>query len=753
MGFRVSRVPKAIAVFLVVAVVLPIVVAGTSLGAYLFLPLPTPKLPKPNPDVDASRITHIYDADGNEIGVLRKFDTKIPVKQSDIPEVLKQAVVAAEDRRFYSHAGIDVKAAIRAFVADIQGHKVVQGGSTITQQYVKQVYTSGERTFARKLKEAVIASRIDHQLSKDDILYRYLSTIYLGGGAYGVGAAAESYFKKPVNDLTLSESALLAGLIPAPSDYEPRGNPTQAEANRVRVLDLMLEQGRITRAQHDEAAAQHIVNVGVDPAPEGPATLVYPLEAASATEPYFVDAVRQYLSVKYGDDEIYKGGLRVETSLDPKLQALAKSTVSNSLAGTDPPLAMAMVTIEPSTGFVKALVGGRDFNASQVNLALGSCPDWTAGAYPKDGPVCLAGGGSGRQPGSSFKPFTLAKAFEEGIGPSRVYSGPSSYTVPGCSGDDCTIHNVESGGYGAISLRSATVNSVNTVFAQLIRDVGVPETAEMAHRLGLTMVNPKGIGPDGSPYGVSLTLGAAETSPWDMAAAYSVFANRGLQQPATPVVKVTDADGNVLEDNTKRKPKRVLSEVVADNVNDVLKGVVQSGTGTAAAIGRPDGTAGKTGTSEDFGDAWFVGYTPQLSTAVWMGYADSRSRPLRNIKGVNPVYGGTIPAATWHNFMSEAEKGLPPADFPPPAALAGEFGPGARRVIADTGTTVPVQVIAGTPPSLPTQTTFPPFPGSTTPSLTLPGSPFGTTTTTSARASPTTTTTAPTTTSALFRSP
>ncbi|MDQ4097671.1 MAG: penicillin-binding transpeptidase domain-containing protein, partial [Actinomycetota bacterium] len=289
----------------------------------------------------------------------------------------------------------------------------------------------------------------------------------------------------------------------------------------------------------------------------------------------------------------------------------------------------------------------------------------------------------------------------------------------------CTVHNVESGGYGAISLRQATASSVNTVYAQLIRDVGVPETAEMANRLGLTMVNPKGIGPDGSPYGVSLTLGAAETSPLDMAAAFAVFANRGLQQPATPVVKVTDANGNVLEDNTKRKPRRVLSEAVADNVNEVLKSVVQGGTGTAAAIGRPDGTAGKTGTSEDFGDAWFVGYTPALSTSVWIGYADSRNRPLRSIKGVNPVYGGTIPARTWQAYMSEAVKGLPPADFAPPAALAGEFGPGPQRQPEQTQVTTPIQVIAGTPPSLPTATTFP-----TIPQLTLPPNPFGTTTTT-----------------------
>ena len=734
MRFELRRLPQAIAAFVVVAIVLPIGVAGLSLAAYLFLPLPTPALPKPNPGPEASRITHIYDAAGAQIGLLRKFDTKVPVNRGDIPEVLKQAVVAVEDKRFYSHSGLDVRAAIRAFWADIHGRAVIQGGSTITQQYVKQVYTGGERTFQRKLKEAVIASRIDRQLDKDEILYRYLSTIYLGGGAYGVGAAAEAYFKKRVNDLSLSESALLAGVIRAPSELEPRGNPVAAELNRVRVLDLMLEQGRIPQALHDEAVAQHIVNVGAEPVPEGPSTVVYPLELQSATEPYFVDAVRQYLSVKYGDDKIYKGGLKVETALDPRLQNLAKATVAKALDGTKAPLEMAMVTVEPSTGYVKALVGGRDFSTSQVNLALGACPE-KAPDPASDGPVCLAGGGTGRQPGSAFKPFTLARAFEDGIGASRVYAGPSSYTVPGCVGEFCTIHNVESGGYGSISLRSATINSVNTVFAQLVRDVGVKETAEMANRLGLTMVSPDGIRhSDGEPYGVSLTLGAAETSPLDMAAAYSVFANRGLQMAATPVVKVTDSDGTVLEDNTKRKPKRVLAEAVADNVNDVLKGVVTSGTGTAAAIGRPNGTAGKTGTSEDFGDAWFVGYTPALSTAVWMGYSDTRSRPLKNIKGVGTVYGGTIPAQTWKAYMSEALKDAPQADFAAPVALAGDLAVGARRSPEETQTTAPLQIVSGplvTLPPLTFPTTAPPQgPTTSRPPLTLPPLFGGGTTTT-----------------------
>ncbi|MDQ3979709.1 MAG: penicillin-binding protein [Actinomycetota bacterium] len=693
----VSRVPKAVGVFLAVTVLLPVVVAGTALSAYLFLPLPTPELPPPNPGVEASRITRIYDATGQEIGLLRKFDTKIPVQQSDIPEVLKQAVVATEDQRFYSHSGIDIRGAIRAFWADVQNRTIVQGGSTITQQYVKSVYTGGERTFARKLKEAVIASRLDRRMDKDEILFRYLSNVYFGGGAYGAGAAAESYFKKPVNDLSLSESALLASVIRAPSQLEPRGHPAEAEAGRVRVLGEMLHQGRISQAEYDEAVQQRVVLVGTDAPADGPATFVQPLELQSATEPYFVDSVRRYLSAKYGDDVIYKGGLRVETSLDPRLQDLAEQAVGKSLEGTSPPLEMALVTVEPHTGFVKALVGGRDFAASQVNLALGNCPDRPV---VRDAPVCLSGGGTGRQPGSAFKPITLAKAFESGIGPGRVYSGPSAYTFPNCTGD-CTVHNVESGGYGAIALREATAYSVNTVYAQLILDVGVPETAEMAHRLGLTMISPDGVRSDGEPYGASLTLGSGETSPYDMAGAFAVFANRGLQQPATPVVKVTDANGNVLEDNTQRKPRRVLSEAVADNINDVLKGVVEYGTGTNADVGRPNGTAGKTGTSENFGDAWFVGYTPHLSTAVWMGHSDSREKPLRNIKGTGIVYGGTIPARTWGAFMGEALKTAPQADFAPPVALAGDIGAGARRTPEETQQTTPVQIVQVPLPTLP----------------------------------------------------
>jgi penicillin-binding protein 1A len=371
---------------------------------------------------------------------------------------------------------------------------------------------------------------------------------------------------------------------------------------------------------------------------------------------------------------------------------------------------MSLVAVEPPTGYVKALVGGRDFAASQVNLALGHCPpvaDTTTQSGP--GPFCVDGGGTGRQPGSAFKPFTLAKAFEEGISPTRVYEAPNVYTYRHCTGVGCTVHNVEGEGGGAMTIRQATWHSVNTVFAQLVQDVGPNQVADLAHRVGITMIDPK------KPHYPSITLGAEEVSPLDMASAYGVFAARGQQFPPTPVLKVLDNKGNVLEDHTKPEAKSPspISEVIADNVTDVLRGVITSGTGTGANIGRP--AAGKTGTTENYGNAWFVGYTPTLSTAVWMGYADA-PRPLLNIKGVGRVYGGTIPAQTWRAFMLQALKDVPVTDFNQPAPikpiaqdlarqLRNGFDPGDRRYPSYVGSGGPYQYFPPAPVAVAPATT------------------------------------------------
>ena len=431
-----------------------------------------------------------------------------------------------------------------------------------------------------------------------------------------------------------------------------------------------------------------------------PATVVLPAKALPTKYPWFSDYVRGYLLAKYGDDLVYSGGLRVETTIDPALQAKADAAVTEALKGTQAPLDMALATVDPKTGFVKALVGGRDFNKSQVNLALGNCPAPKAPVpgekpAPNDGPVCVAGGGTGRQPGSAFKPFTLAEALEDGMSLDKTYRGPGTYRYPRCNdGDGCIVHNVESGSYGTIDLRQATANSVNTVYAQLINDVGIDDTAEMAHRLGLTSINPDGMLNDKEEYGASLTLGAAEVSPLDMAASYGVFAARGMQFPATPVLKVTGHDGKVLEDNRSRAGTRVLTETIADQMNEVLKGVVTRGTGKAADLGRPNGTAGKTGTSENFSDAWFVGYTPELSTSVWMGFADAQ-RPLVNIKGLARIYGGTLPAKTWHDFMASAARGQAAVRLRGARASASSGTVADERTPADPDDHRPARVCAG----------------------------------------------------------
>jgi len=630
---------RAVAILIITGVVVPLATAATVLGAFIFLPLPA-VLPEAKPGIEA-QISRVYDINGNLIGVFRRFEQTKDVKPEDIPQVLKNAVIAAEDRRFYEHGGVDVRGIFRALWADIQNKQVVQGGSTITQQYVKVAYTEGERTVWRKVREAVLASQLDRKLDKEEILFKYLTRAYFGEGAIGIGAAAETYFHKPVNELTLSEAATLAGLLPAPSRYEPRGNVQLAETRRKLVLKSMLREGMITQQEHDQAVPEGLWLLQYAPVPEGfPATVVHPRQSADTAYPYFMDYVRRYMELQYGEDAVYQKGYQIYTTLDPLTQAAAERAVGKTLEGTAPPLEMALVAVEPQRGFVKALVGGRDFRSSNVNLALGRV---------------------GRQPGSAFKPFVLATAFEKGVSSNKTYSGKSGICLGGGAKPYCP-KNYGGSSYGTLSLRQATAKSVNAVFAQLIRDVGVKDTMDLAKRLGLSTANF-----DESRHGYSVALGAVEATPIDMASAYGVWAARGLRAEPTPVVRVLTHDGQVLEDNVEPQTTRIVSEVTADNMNDVLEGPLQAG-GTAGdnSIDRP--AAGKTGTTNDNGDAWFVGYTPTLSTAVWMGYRDSRA-PLRNIKGVGSVTGGSHPAATWEAFMREALEDVPATEFEEPAPI------------------------------------------------------------------------------------
>ncbi len=687
---------------------------------------------------------------GEKIAEFREFELTLPMKREDVPEVLKDAVVASEDRQFWTHRGVDPLGIARAASANFTEGETVQGGSTITQQLVRDRYLSRERSTERKFNEVLLATRFERDLAsqvtkdtgltgdaaeheaKERILFEYLNSVYFGAGAYGAQAASQTYFHKNVNDLTASEAATLVAVIPAPSKYGPRENLSVAEQRRKNVLTEMHELNRTDAIgggagplMLDDAAYAAALDqslwYGAFGVPPKALTVVYPPPAAAyAKYPYYVDYIRVYLLDKYGPDMLYHGGLTIIAGIDPHLQELAEASVSNTLSGTAPPLEMSLVSVEPTTGQVKALVGGRDWNLNQVNLALG-------GTY-------------GMQPGSTFKMFTLTKALEEGYSPETEYFAPG--VLVGCGG----ACNVRGGTGGIESLRSATAQSINTYFVQLIDDLGPDSVAELANRLGVTHITLPAKTPSGH-YNDRLTLGAFEVSPLDMAAGASVIANHGVKPGVTPVAKVIDADQKVLEDNTGPHGRRVLNAAVADTAADLMRGPIESPAGTAhntAQIGRM--AAGKTGTAQDYKAAWFVGYTPQLATAVWMGYSDT-PKPLVNIKGVAQVFGGTWPAKTWAAFMKPALDGVPEIKFPTPGILPPPSS-GIRHVPRDAE--IPSLPLDCDGPCVVTPTVTAPTttePPSTVKSIDCPEgcdpSPKETTTTKPRTGAPTTTITAP----------
>lgn len=742
----------------------------TVLAGLIFIPLPaTIPIPKANPTIQP---TIIYDRNGKVIGTLQKFDRNLPVTEAQIPAVLKEAVIADEDRNYYHHGGVDLRGTVRALFADIRSSAPVQGGSTITQQYVKLAYTGSQRNLLRKVKEAILASQLAREASKDEILYRYMTLIYLGDGNYGVGAASETYFHTAVQNLNASQAATLAGLIPAPSDRAPEEHVAAAEAARELVLKKMYQQGYLNAAQYKKYLAAKLALVGAGHIPKG-ATVVFPEETAKTPpgDADFVNYVVDWLSQHYTDAQIYGGGLRVQTTLDQNIQNDAENAVNRMLSGSSYPVDMALASVQPQTGFVEAMVGGRGFGGSspgqQVNLALGGC----AGPFKKQvltSASCwsghmITGGGGGRQPGSSWKPFVLATAFEQGIPPSTPYSAPGVYQIPGCvvpagqQASACEIHNDEGDGYiGQTNLAFATWQSINTVYAQVAPQVGCGNVAATAKKLGIETAYYS------TPpffYCPTYALGIDGVSPLDMASAYSVFANHGQRAAPTPILEIVNAQGKVLVNNIKPLPKttQVLPANVADNVTNVLQGVIASGTGTAARLGRP--AAGKTGTTSNNTDAWFVGFTPTLSTAVWMGNVNGET-PLGPVTGcleagycytVGQVYGGTWPAITWKEFMSAALANVPVTPFSAPAPIVTPteaaalqqaqhvttttlgIEPGAPGYVEPTPNGGPYQVPPPAPSAPPPATTAPPTtqPANTTttsttiPSTTTTTNPFG----------------------------
>ncbi len=563
-------------------------------------------------DVD----TVVYAENGRSVlAVLRGDESRVLVGTEDIAPIMRQAIVAVEDQRFYEHNGVDVRGIARALWQDIRQQGIVEGGSTITQQFVKNAYIRNEKTVARKVREAALAWQLEQDWTKDRILTAYLNTIYFGHGAYGIQQAARAYFKKGSQDLTLAEAALLAGIPADPSLYDPAANPRNATLRRRYVLSMMLEQGKITPrqlARADRAALPVPEDIRL-PDTQGPAA-------------YFVNYVTDELIAEYGAGRVFGGGLKVTTTIDLKLQLKARAAIEKVLRNPDGPAA-ALVAIEPESGEVKAMFGGRNFRESQFNLA----------AQAK------------RQPGSAFKPIVLAAAMNEGISPvTELESKPVSIDA----GDRIwRVTNYDKTYLGRVSLSRAMVSSDNSVYAQLTDLVGPKAIVSTAHRLGIRSRL--------APY-FSIGLGSGAVSPLELARAYATIANEGRRVDGAVfenrplVVRTVERARSSKVDVNAPIPTQVVEESHAELLTDILEDVVQSGTGKRAAIpGRE--IAGKTGTTDNYGDAWFVGYTPDLVVAVWVGYPDALRPMLTEFEG-EPVAGGTLPALIWKAFVEKAEE-------------------------------------------------------------------------------------------------
>ena len=602
-----------------------LVLLGSASFAYGFVTAIAGAIPQLDPShYHREANSYIYASDGHTVlAVLRGSENRRVVASDQIADVMKQAIVAVEDRRFFEHRGIDLRGILRAVWEDLRNQKVVEGGSTITQQFVKNAYVKGERTISRKLREAALAWQLEQRWTKDRILTAYLNTIYFGNGAYGIEQAARVYFGHSAARLTLAEAALLAGIPADPSLYDPVTNPRAARERRQTVLRDMLAEQDVTYDQFRTANRA--------PLPRAQDVRLPGTHSQKAL--YFTSYVEQLLVDRYGTARVFGGGLRVTTSIDLGLQTIARAAVAKWLGPETGPAA-ALVAVDPRDGRVLAMVGGENYRKSQFNLAVQGH----------------------RQAGSAFKPFVLATALREGISPSTTFvSKPVTISL----GDRLwSVHNYEGQNLGLIDLGTATTYSDNTVYAQLTNVVGPRNVARTAHALGIT-----------SPLRgyFAIGLGGEAVNPLEMARAFSSIANGGTRVDGSllgdhprAVLAVNGQDNQVV-------PRRALTENQAAIVDSLLARVVTEGTGKKAQLadGRP--VAGKTGTTENYGDAWFVGYTPQLAVAVWTGYPNRLVPMLTDFHG-QPVAGGTYPALIWKSFM---EKALPylhddPESFPSP---------------------------------------------------------------------------------------
>ena len=568
------------------------------------------------------------DTRGTQLARLTGNNNRILVGEPDISPTVKNAVIAIEDKRFYEHKGVDYQGIARALWQDVRQQRAAQGGSTIAQQFVKNALAAqGNRSVFQKLRESALAYHLERQWTKQKVLTQYLNTVYYGNGAYGIESAVRTYFRgddakfdpgqRAARDVEPHEAALLAGMIASPSAYDPVQNPRAAKARRDLVLARMREQQLITQFEYDDAVVKAIPSEA-DVSPPKP----------DSAQPYFSTWVTQQLVDRYGAGRVFGGGLRITTTLDPQLQEAAQQAITSRL-GTGG-LTASLVAVENRTGEVKALVGGNAFDTKPFNLATNGH----------------------RQPGSAFKPFTLIAALQQGVGPGKVFTSKKKiFPVPGSDTEKFVVNNYEGQYSGVSTLASATARSDNSVYAELGLDVGTRRIARLAERMGIktnVSTNP------------AMTLGGLKegVTPLEMAFAYSTIANRGRRVSGSlasselgPVaIEKVEQAGDTLDEN-KERDRRVFSEGVGEQTRQLLANVVRSGTGRAAQIG--EFAAGKTGTTENYGDAWFVGFNDDITVAVWVGYPD-RLRYMKTEFHGGPVAGGTFPAEIWRDFMRAA---------------------------------------------------------------------------------------------------
>ena len=656
--------------------------------------------------------SQVFAADGSLIATLRGVENRDPIPLDQMPETIKRSVLAVEDAEFYQHGGINVRGLIRALVQNVQSGSVEQGGSTITQQLVKKALLSDDRVLNRKTKEAALAIRLEGQLSKDQILELYLNTVYFGSGAYGVQAAAETYWGKNAADLTYGDSALLAAMISNPVQYDPVLHPVAATEQRRIALDRMVANGVITRA---EATA-----FDASPLPSGTCTdssETRPAECGPVEVPppdsYFVEEVKLQLladtrlGATYEEryQMVFGGGLQINTTLDPIAQQAAQEAHDNTFpdyvrAEADSKgITTAMVSVENSTGAVRALVGGPGFENFKYDIATHE---------------------PGRQTGSTFKTFVLLTALEQGVQPDDLVGGGGEWPNPGGTPDPYVI----TGGGG--TLQSVTQASSNGAFVRLGQTVGLDNVVDLARRLGVES--------DFDPRSKSMPLGVFDVTPMEMASAYSAIPNAGVRQQQYYIESVVDRTGKVLIEH-EADPTRAVSVQTACLATQVLESNVQAGTGTNARLNGMS-AAGKTGTTESNTNTWFVGFTPYMTTAVWMGIPASGTTPMGNLGG-REQFGGLWPATIWRNFNQDwvDRSGAKDVDFPrcAPNPRAGQPASGAGDpygILNGENDPVSTTTSTTTAPSTTTTTTRPTTTTRRTTTTTRPTSTSSTSTTT-----------------------